>query len=138
LLNGDGTELADAKKAIRKLPFEVVRLFTKIQFFDDGAIAIDVCAFQIIEQRTALSYHGDQGTLGTEIFLVGFQMLCQVVDTVRKEGNLSFGGTGIGSALAILFEKGLFNLRSQIHNVYFINDTMAAPQDSGSITTDRH
>ncbi len=47
---GGRTELKDAKKAIRKLPFEVVRLFTKIQFFDDGTIALNVFTFQVIKQ----------------------------------------------------------------------------------------
>ena len=45
-----GAELNGAKKAIRKLPFEVVRLFTKIQFFDDGTIALNVFTFQVIKQ----------------------------------------------------------------------------------------
>ena len=77
-----GAELNGAKKAIRKLPFEVVRLFTKIQFLDDGTVALNVLALEVIKQGAALSNQCNQCTLCAEIFFVGFKMLGQVTDPV--------------------------------------------------------
>lgn len=58
-------------------------LFADTEFFlgDDCAIAVDVLADQIVEQAATLTYKRFQCACCGIVFVIGLQMLCQVLDT---------------------------------------------------------
>ena len=76
--------MAQKKKGNLKLPFPFQVLFTKIQFLDDGPVALNVTIFQIVQDPAALADQTDEGALRAEILAVTLQMLSQVRDTVGK------------------------------------------------------
>lgn len=51
---------------------------------DDGTIAVDVLADEVIEQATTLTYQHLQSTLSRMILFVGLQVFGQVGDTDRE------------------------------------------------------
>ena len=54
------------------------------QSFYYGSISFNINLFQIIKKLTAFSDQTQQRALRTEVFLVFFEVLGEVVDTVRK------------------------------------------------------
>ena len=83
---------------------------------DDGAVAVDVFALQVVEKATTLADEHLQGALGGVVFVILFQVLGQVTDAIREQGNLCLGRTGIGFAFSVLLEDLYFFLRIQIHS----------------------
>ena len=79
------------------------------EFFlcDDGAVAVDVLADQIVEQAAALTYERFQCACGSEVLVVGLEVLSEVFDTDREECDLAFGAACVVLALAILLEDSL-------------------------------
>ena len=73
-------------KSLFTLLREGVALFADTQLFlgDEGAVAVDVLACQIIEQATTLTNQHLQSTLSRMIFLVDLQMLGLLGNTVRE------------------------------------------------------
>ena len=71
------------------------KLFSDVQLFNDRPVPFDILFFQVLEQASAFSDEADQGTFGDEVFLVGLEMFCQVLDLHGEEGYLGFGRTGV-------------------------------------------
>ena len=65
-------------------------LLTQTEGLDDGTVAVDVAVVEIVEQGAALTYQLGQGAGGSEILVVLLQVLSQVRDTIREQGNLAF------------------------------------------------
>ncbi len=61
-------------------------LLADAEFFlgDDGAVAVDVLADEVIQQAAALTHEHLKGALSRMIFLVDLQVLGQVGDTNRE------------------------------------------------------
>ena len=80
-----------------------VGLLTDAEFFlgDDGAVAVDVFAHQIVEQTAALTYHSFQSAGGSEVLVVVLKVLGEVFDAEREERNLALGAAGICGALSV-------------------------------------
>jgi len=67
----------------------------KFELLSDRLIAAEVGALQVIEQAAALADHHQQTATGAVILLVALQMLGQVVDALRQQGDLHVGGTRV-------------------------------------------
>lgn len=80
-----------------------VGLLTNAEFLfgDDGAITVDVFAYQIVEQTAALTYHCLQGAGCCEVLVVVLKVLGEVFDAEREERNLALGAAGICGALSV-------------------------------------
>ena len=85
-------------------------LSAEVERLDDGAVALDVDLFQILQQRAALTDQAQQCALGSEVVFVALEVFCKVADTVGKQRDLTFGGTRVGVRLAVLAEKLLLFL----------------------------
>ena len=83
---------------------------------DDGAVAVDVFALQVIEKATTLADEHLKGALGGVVFVVFFQVLGQVTDAIREQGDLCLGRACVGLAFSVLLEELYFLLRIQIHS----------------------
>ena len=84
-------------------------LSAEVERLDDGAVALDVDLFQILQQRAALTDQAQQCALGSEVVFVALEVFCKVADTVRKQRDLALGRTRVGVRLAVLAEKLLLN-----------------------------
>jgi hypothetical protein len=83
-------------------------LLTKVESADEGGITGLVFPLEVLEQATALAYELKKPTASVVILLVGFKMLGEVVDTVRKESYLHFRGAGIRSPAGKLLHGFFF------------------------------
>ena len=77
----------------------------QFELFRDGLVTADVLALEIFEQAAALADHHQQSTAGAVIFLVGLQMLSQMVDPVGQQRDLDIGGAGVFSMHFKLFNR---------------------------------
>ena len=85
-------------------------LSAEVERLDDGAVALDVDLFQILQQRAALTDQAQQCALGSEVVLVALEVFSKVADTVGKQRDLALGRTRVGVRLAVLAEKLLLFL----------------------------
>jgi hypothetical protein len=90
------------KKGSQKAPLN--RLFSNVQFLDQGPVFLNILLFEVVQEASALSNQLNQGALGVEVFLVSSQVGGQVVDPMGEQRNLTFCGTRIGFRTAMLFE----------------------------------
>ena len=90
-------------------PAELRNLFTQAESFDDGTIAIDVAALQVVEQGATLTDKTSQGTLRAVVLAVLLHVFGQMTDAVAEQSNLAFGTSRVGFALTVLL-KDLFFL----------------------------
>ena len=66
-------------------------------------------------KRVLLKISGE-ALAGEKHFGLDFQVLGQVTDAIREQGNLCLGRTGVGFAFSVLLEDLYFFLRIQIHS----------------------
>src|SRR6056297_1870416 len=71
------------------------RLTADAQFLDHRAVALDILALQIVEQAPSLADDLEQTPPRVVVLLVGPEMLGQIGDSLRQEGNLDFGRTSV-------------------------------------------
>ena len=90
-------------------------LLTKFEFFDDGAITVDIGLHQVVEQVAAMADHLQQTTAGVVVLLVDLAVFGQLNDSLGENGDLNFGracvlfGTGVGGddgAFCLFVEHG--------------------------------
>lgn len=65
-----------------------IQLFSEIEVGQYGAVPGDVLVLQVVEEPLALTNQVKQASLGGEILLILLQVRREVIDAVRKEGNL--------------------------------------------------
>ena len=83
---------------------------------DDGAIAVDVLADQIVQKGAALSYQSLQGTFSGVVLMIGLHVLGKMGDAHREEGYLAFGAAGVLTVLTIFLEYVSFLFVGQMHD----------------------
>src|SRR5438094_422207 len=67
------------------------RLLAKLQPFGQRLVTAGVGGMQIIQQTPALANHYEQSPARTVVLDVLLQMLRQVVDALRQQGDLNIG-----------------------------------------------
>jgi len=85
-------------KAVQETHFEILvlcDLFSDTQLFDYRAVARDIDLDQIVEQSASFTDEAFKRSLGAEVFLILFQMLGQMVDTIGEQRDLTFGRAGV-------------------------------------------
>ena len=104
---------------------------------DDSTVAVDVLAYQIVEERTALAYKHLEGACGSIVLVVLLKVLGEVLDAHGEKCDLAFGATGVVLALAIFFEDGLLLFCRKMHNlmrvlkIYYSNTFLKKATASG-------
>ena len=63
-------------------------LFAKAKFLDDCAVPIDVRLLEVSEQIPALTDHFQKAASRVMIFLVGLQVVSQIVNSLSQERDL--------------------------------------------------
>ena len=86
-----------------RLP-ECSALFADAETLDQGTIALDVDAHEVVEQISSLANHLQQAAAAVVILLVGLQVLGEVVDSLGENCDLYFSGTCVGVVQSVLFD----------------------------------
>src|SRR5262245_60196562 len=63
-------------------------LLPEAKFLDDGAIALDLGGFQIVEQSAPLAHHLEESAARVVVSGVNLEMLGEVADLLREESDL--------------------------------------------------
>ena len=92
------------------LPSQAERLY-------EAPVFLEIVLLEIIQESTPLAYELQEPPAGMEVLLVHLEMLRQVVDPFRQQGNLNIRRTGIAfmpfiliDDLALLTHMTLFSL----------------------------
>jgi hypothetical protein len=72
-----------------------IRLLPETEFLHDGAVTIDLRGLKIIEQPAAMSHHAQETPARVVIRLVDLEVFRKVLDLLRQERDLDFGGTRV-------------------------------------------
>lgn len=77
--------------------FEEIRegLLAEIEFLDDGAVARGGCALEVIKQTATLGDEFEQTAAGRVVLGVGFEMLGEKRNSLRKERDLNICAAGV-------------------------------------------
>ena len=84
-------------------------LLSQTESLDDGTVAVDVAALEVVQEGAALADKTGEGTLGAVVLAVLLHVLSEVTDAVAEESNLTLCTAGVLHALAE-FAKDLFFL----------------------------
>ncbi len=92
-------------------------LFADAELFlgDDGAIAVDVLADQIVKEAAALAYEGLKSAGCSVVLVIRLQVLGEVFDTYREKGDLAFGAACVVGITAIGLEDFLLFFCGKMH-----------------------
>jgi len=74
---------------------EMLSLLTDAEFADNVAVTIGVNLLQVIQEAAALAYEHEQTAARSVILLVGLEMLRQLSDALRKDGDLNLWTPGV-------------------------------------------
>jgi len=86
-------------------------LAAQSQFLDQAPVALQVSLLQIVEEPSAAADELEQSASGVMILPVRAQMLGQLLDPAREQGDLNLGRTRVSIALAVAgddFQLGFF------------------------------
>jgi hypothetical protein len=75
---------------------ERVFLSSETEFRDDGAVAVNILVFDVIQQSPPLADHDQQASSGMMILVVGFQMIRQMGNPSGQQCDLNFRRSCIG------------------------------------------
>ena len=97
------------------------------ELLDESAVVINVAILDVLEQTTTLTDELHEATTGVVVLLVLLEVLGEVLNAVRHDGDLNLGGTGIAFAFAVLSDEGLDGL--------FVNGTSGCSHCSTFLDT---
>ena len=86
------------------------------------AVAVDVGALQVLEQPAALAHQHQQPAARVVVLAVLAQVLGELVDARREQGDLDLGGPGVVLVAAVLADDLLLCLDGEAHR----RETVAA------------
>ena len=80
-------------------------LMAKAQAFDQLLVAVEILSAQVAQKLAALADKGQKALLGMVVVDVHAQVIGQIADPLRENGDLHFGRAGIGGMHAILLDE---------------------------------
>ncbi len=89
---------------------------TEAKFGNDLPISFDVGSFHVREQASALPDHLQQALTAVMVLCMRPEVLGEVVDAIREDGNLNFCRPGVGFVGPVLRDRRCF---FECHGVIF-------------------
>lgn len=77
-------------------------LLPDTQLFDNATIPLDIAVDQVIEETTTLTDELEEAAPRRMVFRMQLQVLGELVDALRKDGDLDFRCAGVVLVLAVL------------------------------------
>src|SRR5687768_16529185 len=99
--------LSNAQRAAPR-PLVQCVLSAKPELADDLPVPLDVVVLDIVEQATSTTDELHQAPTGVMVALVHLEMLGEVVDAFREDGDLHLGRTGVRVVEPVLGDRGGF------------------------------
>ena len=90
---------------VRPRDHDYVRLVAEAKFLDELPVGIELRPLHVVQETTALANHLEQALATVVILLVRPEVLGQVVDSLREQGDLNLGGTGVGLVSPVLLQR---------------------------------
>src|SRR3954469_9629046 len=121
--------LADSRPDIRKgrptrdrtaVPRRCDRSAAKPEALDERAVARDVDVLQVAEQPPALADEQQQATTRVVVVLVLLQVLGEVLDAGRQDGDLHLRGPRVTRVRRVLLDDRLLGVSVQCHAGSFL------------------
>src|SRR5688500_6037868 len=84
----------------------VLRLSAQAEFADDLPVPLDVVLLDVVEEATATTDELHQAPTGVMVALVHLEMLGEVVDALREDGDLHLGRAGVRVVEPVLGDRG--------------------------------
>src|SRR5262247_304697 len=86
-------------------------LLAQAETLDQSSVALGTLVLEVLEQPAAARDELQEAAPGVMVLGVGLEVLVQIGKPVRQEGDLDFGGTGVGGMDPILpDDAGLLGL----------------------------
>ena len=99
-------------------------LTTQAEALDQVLVTRLVLALDIVKQPPTLTDHNQEATPGVKIFLVGFQMVCEVGNALREDRYLDFWGTRVPALLGVLINECCLAFSHNRHRLlHFMSST---------------
>ena len=76
--------------------------FSEVEGFDQSLIRLRILGFEIIQEYSAFSDHGQKPTSAVIVFFMLFQVIGKLVDALGENGDLDLGGTSVLLMLGML------------------------------------
>src|SRR5690606_18834120 len=96
----------------------VERSATQFELLDQRLVARLVLALEIVKQAAALRHQSKQATARMVVLLVALEVLGQVLDALRKDGDLHLGRTCVALDGGILCHQFLLAFGGNRHRVF--------------------
>ena len=90
-------------------------LAAQTQATNQVTVAVNVALGQVLQQALAATNQKKQATTGVVIMLVGLQVLGQLTNALREQGDLCLRGTGVGLMKTVLGQDFLLLLSGKSH-----------------------
>ena len=84
---------------------ETPTLAAELQTFKQLLVLLEVVSLDIVEKLAPAAGHGDEAAAAVEILAVGPQVIGEVIDPLRQQGNLDFRRPGVG---VVILEVGYY------------------------------
>lgn len=68
---------------------QVIRLLTDTQLSDQCAVTIEVLLLKVRKVTTTLAYETEQSLTAAVVFAVALEVVAQLLDTEREQGDLA-------------------------------------------------
>src|SRR4051812_9822305 len=91
---------------VRPRDHDYCRLVAEAKLLDQLAVVVELRTLHVVQETTALSDEPKEALASVVILLVRPEVLGQVVDAFRENGDLHFGGTGVGLVSPMLLQRG--------------------------------
>lgn len=75
------------------------------ELLDELAVLLDVALLDVLQHTAALTDEHHEAATGVVVLLVRLQVLGEVADALREDGDLNLGGTGVLIVLAELLDE---------------------------------
>src|SRR5919106_4140532 len=110
-----------------RLPPFGLNLSAQAEALDQRPVLVDVRPLHVFEQAAAPPDHPQEATTGVVVFLVDLEVLGELVDALRQQGDLNVGGTGVRVVPAEVFDDLLLVVPGEDHPVEAITRGSRSP-----------
>lgn len=95
-------------------------LFAKAEFLDDCTVPVDVRLFEVSEQIPALTDHFQEAASRVMVFLVGLQVVGQIVNSLSQERDLHLRRARVTLVHCIGLDNRFFLCFQHICSTFYI------------------
>jgi hypothetical protein len=97
-----------------------VELLADAKATDYFPITLDILLLQVVQKPATLADHLEQPATGMVVFLMGLEMLLQLLDALAQKSDLDLRGTGVLLMEPVVTDDPTFDVFPQTHFVHLL------------------